>query len=136
MVANLINIKANKAAFDEVLGDPFADPEKDGWYNIFKWRGVIGSARYSDDGHTTATPGRPSQTDFFVDVENIVKRIVGQRLIDKFANTYMLGETEEDKILTGLQRDELEQRIGRAFRVHGISPVSQYFTTVRIGSVR
>ena len=127
---------ANKAAFDEVMGDPFVVPEKDGWYNTFKRRGAIGSQRYNlDEGHATANASRPSTLDFFCDVERVVTQIVGHNLLEKFVNTYVIGETDTDKILTQAERTEIEQRVGCALRGNGIAPVTKYFTVIRNGSV-
>lgn len=122
--------RANKLAFDDVLGDPAAIPEPiDGHYNTLRSRSSIKVARNNfDEGQATANPARPNVIDFTCDVDNVIGSVIkDKKLLHLFHQTYIFGSVE----LTQKERTVLEQEMGSIFRHRGISPVSRYFTTIR-----
>jgi hypothetical protein len=124
--------RKNKAAFDEIIGDPFSYPEPIyGQYHLLKRRSSISAAKTNfDEGRTTSNKARPSIVDFFCDVERTVeKALIEKNLLIKFADTYITEITEA--AFTPDERKDIEQIVGKAFRDHGISPVRIYFTTIR-----
>jgi len=122
--------QANRKAFIDVLGDPFAIPEPiDGWYNRMKNCSSVTSMKKTIEQKCTINPAKPTAMDFYCDVERIIQEeITDKILLHKFIKTYIVGETD---LLSASQRSQLEQRIGQLFRDYKISPVSKYFTTIR-----
>lgn len=121
-----------KRAFDDVIGDPFAKPEPImGHYTGMKNRSAIMVAKNNfGDGHATGNAARPNPIDFFCDVERTVEIAIDDKnVLIKFADTYIIESTET--AFTAQERMYLEMKIGKAFMDHGISPVSNYFKTVR-----
>lgn len=130
--------KFNKIAFDDVIGDPFAfrngTPEPvTGNYLRLQQRSSIQVMKHEFDmGKATRNTAQPNIQDFFCDVERIVEDGFNDaELLQKFTETYILES--EDRHFTSKQRMELEQKIGKLFRTHKISPVSKYFTSLRKG---
>lgn len=126
----------NKQAFDDVIGDVFSKHEVDGHYRKLKHRSILSATKSSfGESKVTLHPAKPNSVEFCIDVENTIEKILGDdpKLLEAFIDTYLLG-TEEDidncKI-TQQERIYLEQRLGRAFLVHGISPVVRYFAVVK-----
>lgn len=115
----------NKAAFDEVIGDPFSDDEdrQEGSYPRFKRKGLK-VQQINDLGHGSVNPARPLFSDFFVDVENIVEEVITDpEQLGRFWETYLY----EEPVLTPEERNLLEQRLGKKFRLRGLIPVKNYF---------
>jgi hypothetical protein len=124
---------ANKRAFDDVIGDPYAYPLPiTGHYITLKSRSSIAAMNNNfDEGKATRNPATPNIIDFFCDVERILTLNLQTEVeVGKFTRTYI---TEDDlgEIFTAPERTKLEQEIGKAFRVYSIAPVSKYFTTIR-----
>jgi hypothetical protein len=121
----------NKAAFEDVIGDPFAHPEPiQGQYITLRTRSSIMIAKNSDEGKATKNPATPNIIDFFCDVERIVKRVLkDEALFDKFMDTYIYQTTED--AFTKEERSRLEQQIGKLFIAYKISPVAKYFKVIR-----
>jgi hypothetical protein len=118
----------NKAAFDEVIGDPFALEPIEGAYLRFKRRAQIKIQHINDLGHGTVNPARPLINDFFCDVENIIAEVITDPdRLDEFWDTYLY----EEPVLTTAQRNYLEQRLGKKFWVRGLIPVKNYFIAVK-----
>lgn len=119
----------NKAAFDEVIGDPFAKPEPiEGAYYRRKQRSSTHLSKIDDVGHGSRNPATPNDIDFFADVENIVAEVIHNKvLLDKFWRTYMFDEP----LLGQVERSKLEQKIGRRFVTRRIVPVRRYFIAIR-----
>lgn len=121
---------ANKQAFDDVFGNPFAKPEPfTGQYQILKGRGQIAAMQYSDEGRATRNPAKPNLMDFFCDVENIITRNLDSVEQAKFQATYIYESGPNQ--FTDKERSEVEQKLGRLLRARKISPVSRYFKTIR-----
>jgi hypothetical protein len=121
----------NKAAFEEVFGNPFVKPEPlQGHYQRFRARqSAIMAIKYGDDPHGTKNPCQPSVIDFFCDVDNIVSRVLGTKQnVVRFQLTYM---EDDDKQFTPKQRQEIEQEIGAELLNLKIAPVLGYFQTER-----
>jgi len=114
----------NKLAFTEILGDPFLDI--DGAYTTLHFRSSISSIENNyGDTKETVSAAKPSVSDFFCDVENVVNTVIEDKsLLDRFFSTYFYDIQE----LSKEQCRHLEQRIGRIFRARGISPIKRYFT--------
>lgn len=124
---------ANKRAFDDVIGDPYAYPEPiTGHYITLKSRSSIAAMNNNfDEGKSTRNPASPNVIDFFCDVERILGSIIStDDLLGKFTRTYI---TEDDlgEVFTPDERTRFEQEIGKRFRIYNIAPVSKYFTTIR-----
>lgn len=122
---------ANKRAFDDVFGDPFAKPEPfTGQYQILKGRGAIAAMKNNfDEGKATRVPAAPNLMDFFCDVENIVSRNLDPVEQVKFEATYIFEAGPNQ--FTPKERVEIEQRVGRLLRARKISPVTRYFRVIR-----
>lgn len=125
-------LAANKRAFDDVFGDPFAKPESfTGQYQIFKSRGAIAAMKNNfNEGKATCVPAAPNLIDFFCDVENIVSRNLDPIEQVAFEATYIFEEEGLNQF-TPKERVEIEQRLGRLLRARSISPVVRYFKVVR-----
>lgn len=121
---------ANRQAFIDVFGDPFAKPEPiPGQYQLLKSRGVVAAMKNNfDEGKATRNPARPSLMDFFCDVENLITRNLNSEHQGKFNEAYLY---EVEGALTNKERYGIEQKVGRLLRARKISPVSRYFKTVR-----
>ncbi len=122
---------ANKRAFTDIFGDPFAWPEPvEGHYQNLKSRGVIAAMKNNfDEGRAARLPGAPTLLDFFCDVENIVSRNLEEDEQRKFNATYIL-ESGTDQ-LSGEEKVDIEQRIGRILKARKISPTTYYFRAIR-----
>lgn len=120
----------NRLAFVDVLGDPTATPEPiPGHYQTLKSRGLVAALQTNfDEGKGTRNPATPSLLDFFCDVELILNDLLSESERTKFHNTYIL---EEETQFTTQERKKIEDRLGRAFRSKGISPVRRYFKVLR-----
>lgn len=137
MGANLMNetgrerFAANKRAFDDVFGDPFAKPEPiTGQYQALKSRGPVAAMKNNfDEGKSTRNPATPNIIDFFCDVERVAKRTLTAPEWDKFVDVYLYEDSEVG--FTQKERSGIEQRLGRMFRANKISPISRYFTSTR-----
>lgn len=121
---------ANKRAFVDIFGDPFATPEPiPGHYQTLKGRGPVAAMKNNfDEGKATRNPASPNIIDFFCDVERIIDDTLtdGERV--KFRDTYLYEETGR---LTQDERTDIEQRLGRVLRAKAVSPVRRYFTVLR-----
>jgi hypothetical protein len=120
----------NKAAFDDVIGDPYAYPEPiDGQYARYKQRSSIRVANNDfDSGHATPNTSRPSPLDFFCDVERAVEDALTDDEKVKFLQTYIW---EEGEAFSSQERIVIEQKVGQVLRDRKISPVTLYFRVVR-----
>ncbi len=130
-----------KAAFDEIVGDPYAlDEPRSGMYEELKKKSAI---TIVEPGKAGASPSpvnkaRPNHLDFFCDVESAVTDGLAayQKKVDRtfdellfiFDNTYWI---ESGVIFTQKERAELEQIIGRILSARKISPASKYFISIR-----
>lgn len=129
--------KYNKNAFNDVIGDPFAfdkegnpEPIMGNYLRLQRRSSIQAMKNEFDMGKGTRNPAQPNINDFLCDVDRIVERGLGDPvLFTKFTETYITES--EDKHFTPKQRMELEQIIGKLFRSHRISPVTNYFNPVR-----
>lgn len=137
-------VARNKAAFDEVIGDPYAYPEPlSGHYYLLKQRSSITAAPTPDkmQAKGPANRARPSSVDFFCDVEAAIRDGLESYFkniplecefspLDGFIATYI---TEDDRVVIYSQNERagIEQAIGRLLVARKISPVTKYFTTVK-----
>lgn len=123
----------NKAAFDDVIGDPFGVPDPvDGQYSKFKQRSSIRVANNDfDSGHATPNAARPSPLDFFCDVERAVEDALGEDRDQavRFMETYIWQSS--DNAFTPKERADIEQRVGTVLLKRKISPVTMYFKVIR-----
>lgn len=119
----------NKAAFVEVIGDPYAIPEPiEGEYYRLKRRTQVNVFQIDDGGSATPRAAQPNKMDFFCDVENAVTEVINNQIVlDMFWCTYL----DDEPLLNQQQRNDLEQRIGKKFAARRISPVKEYFKTIR-----
>jgi hypothetical protein len=128
-----------KAAFDEVLGDPYAHPEPiEGHYSLLKSRSSLSVAEPQRDSPSPVNQARPNQLDFFCDVDSAVDDGLavfqkhhpefGKALNVLFLGTYWF---ETGPMFNQKERAELEQYIGRILVARKISPVSRYFTVTK-----
>jgi hypothetical protein len=118
----------NKAAFDEVIGDPYAIEPFDGGYLRFKRQTQIKLQQINDLGHGTINPARPLINDFFCDVENIVKEVLTD---PEFRNRFWKTYLYEVPMLNAAERNRVEQRLGKKFWLRGLIPVKNYFIAIR-----
>jgi hypothetical protein len=119
----------NKAAFEDVLGNPFMKPEsRQGHYQLFKTKSIIKAMVYSDETNATKNNCQPSVLDFFCDVDNVVSRAMKTKTrLDLFIRTYI---TDEDaSLFTPEEREGIEQQIGETLLELKISPITGYFQT-------
>ena len=137
----LPNVAINKAAFDDVVGDPYGFPEIiDGHYMMLKNRNSISCGTAEQTSKSPVNGARPSPIDFAIDVESAVsdglevyakhdtKKRTLKQLKELFDNTYLLGTGEA---FDQKERAELEQHIGRILAKRSISPVAKYFTIIK-----
>jgi hypothetical protein len=122
---------ANKRAFTDVFGDPFALPEAlTGHYQSFKSKGLLQAMKCNfDEGKATGNAARPNVIDFYCDVERIVHNELTKPEVERFIDIYL--EETGDGGLSPEYRSELEQRIGRGLRRAGITSVRLYFSVRR-----
>lgn len=130
-----------KAAFDEIIGDPYTKPEPiDGEYLTLKNSSAvrIGGTDVTQKSSKTIAEARPNVVDFCCDVESAIKdgleifewRENLDQKIFIFSTTYFTEYPEYYKF-TQLERAVLEQHIGRILISRGISPVRKYFTFIK-----
>jgi hypothetical protein len=121
----------NRRAFVDVFGDPKAQPEAiPGQYQTLKSRGNMASALGNiGEGKTTKNMASPCIVDFFCDVDKVVRLELNDEEYKLFAKTYIY-EVESGG-LTDNERNNIEQRLGKLFRLRGISPVVRYFMAFR-----
>jgi hypothetical protein len=127
-----------KQAFDEVIGDPYALGEPlEGNYITLKCRSSVPAIDYDKEGTATPNAAKPSILDFAMDVEKAVRQGLYQLgyPTSAFWKTYIDGY-HDDKLLTQGERTKLESKIGKIFLDNHISPVREYFRTIRQGSVK
>jgi hypothetical protein len=125
-----------KRAFDEIIGDPYAQPDAlEGQYSTLKNRSSVSIGEPDRKSKSPVNEARPSAVDFFIDVDSAVAdglevwghfHIVAAK--DMFYDTYFY---EAGVILTQKERSEVEQVIGGILVDRGISPASKYFTAIR-----
>lgn len=127
----------NKQAMDDVLGDPYSkQDDKEGHYNRLKHRSILSATKSSfGESKVTLHPAKPNAVEFCLDVELIIQKVIGDdpELLAEVIKTYITG-TEDDiqnSNITQQERVYLEQRLGKAFLVHGISPVVKYFAVIK-----
>lgn len=119
----------NKAAFDEVIGDPFASPDPiEGEYYRLKRQTCMKVASYDDIGHGSKNMAKPLVQDFFCDVERIVESVIAPGRLKYFWAAYLYDDPDA---LTPTERNVVEQAIGRKFAAFKISPVRRYFISIR-----
>ncbi len=119
----------NKAAFDDIIGDPFTVPDPvEGAYYRLKRSGGIKATQFTGLGQGTTNLAKPNIMDFFCDVELTVELVIkNDTLLARFWKTYL-----DDELLLGqAERASLEQRIGKKLRAFRISPASRYFVSIR-----
>ena len=122
---------ANRRAFVDVFGDPAAKPEAiPGHYQTFKGRGPVAAMKNNfGEGKATRNPASPNIIDFFCDVDRTVEKTLTGDEQEKFLSRYIYED--DDHGLTQAEQNDIEQRLGKAFRESGISPVTRYFTAIR-----
>lgn len=130
--------KFNKMAFDDVIGDPFAidregniEPRMGNYLKLQRRSSIQVSKNEFDMGKATGNSAQPNVNDFLCDVDHIIMIAFAgdSEILVKFQETYILEST--DTAFTPKERSELEQKLGKLFRRHKLSPVSKYFTTIR-----
>lgn len=135
-----LDAKNNKAAFDDVLGDPFAinregkrEPRMGNYVKLAGRSVSIQAMSYDDLGKATRNSAQPNVQDFLCDVDRIVERELANEpeVLLKLKETYIWESTET--AFTPKERMLLEQRLGKLFRAYRLSPVSRYFTSIRKG---
>jgi hypothetical protein len=130
-----------KAAFDEVIGDPFGHPEPiDGCYMTLRSGSPvkIGGTDVTPTSSSPVNEGKPNAVDFFCDVEAAIKDGLDvwewrEDLTQKvfvFQTTYFTEDPAYYQF-TQKERAELEQHIGRILVARKISPVPRYFTIIK-----
>jgi hypothetical protein len=121
---------ANKNAFDDIFGDPFAKEPLTGHYQILKSRSSVEAMKNNfDEGKATRNTASPNIIDFFCDVDKVVADTLTEDEHHRFILTYILEVS--DGGLTQKERMDIEQRLGRILRAKKISPVRRYFQVVR-----
>jgi hypothetical protein len=121
----------NRRAFVDVFGDPTAQPEAiPGQYQTLKSRGnMVSALGNTGEGKTTKNLASPCIVDFFCDVDKVLWLELNEIECRRFAETFIY---EDDRGgLTAQERNNIEQRLGRLFRLRGISPVVRYFMAFR-----
>lgn len=118
------------------MGDPFCADDGEGNYQIMRHRSLLSATRNNfGEGAATVNAARPNAIDFCVDTEAVILKVIGddEELLRLFIGTYITWTVDSIKQspLTQDERTWIEQRMGRLFLAHGISPVIKYFTTVR-----
>jgi len=125
------SVAANRRAFVDIFGDPTALPEAiPGHYQNFKGRGPVAAMKNNfGEGKATRNPASPNIIDFFCDVDRVVGKTLTQDEQDKLLSRYIYED--DDHGLSQAEQNDIEQRLGKAFREAGISPVTRYFTAIR-----
>lgn len=132
--------KFNKMAFDDILGDPFAidregnnEPRLGNYVKLAGRSVSIQAMSYDDLGKSTRSPGQPNVQDFICDVDRIISIELANEpeTMVKLKETWIYESTET--AFTPRERMLLEQRLGKLFRGHRLSPVTKYFTVIRKG---
>jgi len=130
-----------KAAFDEVIGDPYGYPDPlEGYYLTLRSGSPvkIGGTDVTPTSSSPINGGKPNAVDFFCDVEAAIKdgldvwewrENLDQKLFN-FQTTYFTEDPKYYKF-TQKERVALEQHIGRLFVARKISPVPRYFTIIK-----
>lgn len=127
----------NKAAFDDVITDVYSkQEEKEGHYNRLKHRSILSATKSSfGESKVTIHPAKPSSVDFCCDCETVITKVFKDdpEMLQAFIDTYLLGDEEsiQNSRITQQERVYLEQKLGRAFLVHGVSPVVKYFAVIK-----
>lgn len=127
----------NKAAFDDIITDVYSKQEdKEGHYNRLKHRSILSATKSSfGESKVTLHPAKPNAVDLCLDVEKVITKVLGDdpEMLQAFIDTYLLGDEEaiNNSKITQQERVYLEQRLGKAFLVHGISPVVKYFAVIK-----
>ena len=121
----------NRRAFVDVFGDPSAQPDAiPGQYQTLKSRGNMASALGNiGEGKSTKNLASPCIVDFFCDVDKVVRLELNPAEKQLFDETFIYEE--ESGGLNLNERNNIEQRLGRLFRLRGISPVVRYFMAFR-----
>lgn len=134
----------NKAAFDEICGDPYAIPEPiSGHYAELKSRSSISIMDSIEErSPSPVNQAKPNHVDFFCDVEAAIQDGLEtyareylfqpnvNDIFNTFLNTYVY-EAGKEWCFSQKERADVEQIIGQIFRNRGIFPVSKYFTTIK-----
>lgn len=128
----------NKISFNDVIGNPYGKEDVEGHYNRLKHRSILSATRSAfGEGEATIHPAKPTAIDLCLDVERVINKVLGDdpELLTEFIKVYITGREEDidNSTLTQQERSYLEQRLGRLFLAHGISPVSKYFAIVDRG---
>ncbi len=121
----------NRRAFVDVFGDPSAQPDAiPGQYQTLKSRGNMASALGNiGEGKSTKNLASPCIVDFFCDVDKIVKLELSDVEYQLFTETFIYEE--ETGGFNAQEKNNIEQRLGKLFRLRGISPVVRYFMAFR-----
>jgi len=107
----------NKIAFDEIID----------WYIQLKTNTTLSSIDFSKGEQESPNPIKPNSSDFFIDVEHTIRNVLfNNHILTKFYETYILGNDT-----LGKQKTWIEQKIGKEFRKRNISPLGEYFKTMR-----
>ena len=120
--------RKNKEAFDHIIGDPFSLDGKEGAYITLKKTSTVGSIDVlKGESKGRVEVQKPSLTDFFCDVDLIIREVIDDPImLDRFFWTYIMGSEDID----AKTRNKLEQKLGKLFRLRGISPIQKYFTVI------
>lgn len=126
----------NKRAFDDIIGNPFSKEDTEGHYNKLRHRSILSATRNSfGEGEATIHPAKPNAIDFCVDCERVIEQVLGDdsALMREFIKVYITGNEEDiaSSNLTQQERAYIEQKMGRLFLAHGISPATKYFAVVQ-----
>lgn len=117
-----------KAAFDEVIGDPFAPEPIEGGYVRLKRKTPVKIMQLDDLSSGSKNPARPLVNDFFIDVENAIRDVITDpEILQQFWETYLW----EEPVLNQDQRNAIEQMLGKKFIARRLVPVDRYFITIR-----
>lgn len=121
--------RKNKEAFIEIIGDPFKSEPIEGCYLTLQSRSAISSIEEKlGQSVGTVNAAKPSTSDFFCDVENVIRDSVPKDLHDSFILCYFEGD---DKAVSKGWNKRFEQIVGKLLRVRGISPIKRYFTVTQ-----
>ena len=121
----------NKAAFEEVFGNPFFKPEPlQGHYQGLLARSSIQPTDYTTEGIGTKNPCQPSLADFSCDIEAVIKLVMlNNSGYERFMKTYIYDD--DATLFDAKARQQIEQEIGAVLLKRKISPVLGYFRTER-----
>lgn len=126
----------NKQAFNDILGNPFGKEDVEGHYNRLKHRSILSATKSAfDEGKVTIHPAKPNAIDYCCDVERVIERVLGDdpALMREFIKVYITGSETDiaNSNLTQQERSYIEQKMGRLFLAHGISPATKYFSVIK-----